>query len=416
MNVSLRFQMTAGVAAMGAAVVAVTPITQPELLPSAQRVAAAVELSALANPISVLTGTIDWANQWVFDQSELLDFRWPESFYGIRGRYAPENVGAIADAANQFSFGALSAVINNLSGYGYAAGSGVLGLVGGVSESIFNTPFAVVAAAQELIGGDPEAALQTLVTAIVGPVQDGVELALAAAGYIVENVISNIQTVVTSTLPFLVSGLAAAVVGGLTFIAESAFANVGQVVADLGAGQFEEAWNTAVFGFLGAGGTLGQIVDQTIGIGQYIVGEPGETGTVTVPSVRAVLTSELQRLGDFSSLEDGGIGNDPFYGAPEAAAAVNEPAPVAAMEVSAPAVTLESAPAPVETAPVAVAEATAPVGEPDATSQFSAVSEADAASSPAAAPSEAQAGDSDGAAAKTPKRGHRGAKNARGAN
>jgi len=49
----------------------------------------------------------------------------------------PENVGAIADAANQFSFGPLSAVVNNLFGYGYAAGSGILGLVGGVSDSIY---------------------------------------------------------------------------------------------------------------------------------------------------------------------------------------------------------------------------------------------------------------------------------------
>ena len=36
MNISLRSQMTAGVAALSAAVVAVAPITQPDLLPSAE--------------------------------------------------------------------------------------------------------------------------------------------------------------------------------------------------------------------------------------------------------------------------------------------------------------------------------------------------------------------------------------------
>lgn len=50
MNVSLRSQMTAGVAALGAAVVAVAPITQSDLLPSLQRVAASVELSSFSNP------------------------------------------------------------------------------------------------------------------------------------------------------------------------------------------------------------------------------------------------------------------------------------------------------------------------------------------------------------------------------
>ena len=40
-------------------------------------------------------------------------------------------------------------------------------------------------------------------------------------------------------------GVELALVGGLTFIAESAFANVGRIVADLGAGQFEDAWKVA---------------------------------------------------------------------------------------------------------------------------------------------------------------------------
>jgi hypothetical protein len=78
-----------------------------------------------------------------------------------------------------------------------------------------------------------------------------------------------------------------------------------------------------------------------------------------------------------------------------------------------------------DVAPAVQAEAPAPLDEPDAISEVSAVTEVSAATdageageapSPAAEPSQARASTGDGAADSTPKRGHRGAKNARGAN
>lgn len=448
MNVSLRSQMTAGVAALGAAVVAVAPITQPDLLPSAQRVAAAVELSAFSNPVIAITDTIFAGVDAILNQDFVPDdILWPDTFYGVDPfdpessyLYAPFNFGVIPDLVNQFSTGPLSALVNNLSGYGYAGVASVLGLVDGVAGSAFNAPFAVVAAVQELIAGDPEAALQALVTGIIEPLQLGVEYALAGVGYIVDNIIGNIQLVATSTLPFLVAGVVEAVVANVSLIVESLVDTAASFVGNLTSLNIEGAWNDVVDGVLGADGTLGQIVNLTIGVG---LGEEIEGDFVlTNPSIRAVLTSEFQRLGGQKWWEDGGITNDPYFGLPEATAAVTAPAPVAAVQVSAPAVALESAPAPVETpaapeavvkapapvseptvttevadvAPAVQAEDPAPVSEPDAKSEVGAVAEADAAPSPAAAPSEAQAGDSDGAAASTPKRGQRGAKNARGAN
>lgn len=441
MNVSLRSQMTAGVAALGAAVVAIAPITQPDLLPSAQRVAAAVELSAFSNPIIAISDTVFYAVQSIIDQGQWIDdLAWPDSFYTEDGfLYAPQWVGIIPNIVNQFSFGPLSALVNNLSGYGYAAAASAFALFNGVAGAAFNAPFAAVSAVQELIAGDPEAALQALVTGIVEPLQDAVEYALAGVGYIVDNIIENIQIVSATTLPRLVAGLIDSVVGSVSLIAGSLVETAASFVANLADLNIEGAWNDVVDGILGDNGTLGQIVQQTISIGQ--LEEPEGVLTVTVPSVFAVLTSEFQRLGDFKG--EGGISNDPFFGPEaEATAAVPAPAPVAAVEVSAPAVALESAPAVVEApaAPEAVVEAPAPVrepavttevadvapavpagdpapvGEPDVTSPVSAVSEADTAPSPAAAPSQARVGDSDGAAASTPKRGQRGAKVARGAN
>jgi hypothetical protein len=441
MNVSLRSQMTAGIAALGAAVVAVTPITQPDLLPSAQRVAAAVELSGFSNPIIAITDNIFFATQYILDQGLYGDAIWPDSFYGTEFLYAPLNVGLIPDLVNQFSFGPLNGLINNLGGYGFAGIASALYLVDGVADSAFNAPFAVVDAVQELIAGDPQAALQALVTGIVEPLQVAVDDALFNVGYILDNIIQNVQTVVTSTLPYLVAAVVDASVANVTFIVESLVDTAASFVGNLAALNIEGAWNDIVDGILGSGGTLGQIVELTFGIGLGEFNEQDEF-VVNYPSIRSVLTSELQRLGGQKSLGDGGITNDPLFGFAEAAAAVTEPAPAAAVEVSAPAVALESAPAVVETpaapeavveapapvrepavsaevadvTPVVQAEAPAPVGESDVTSEVSVVTEADAAPSPAAAPSEAQAGDSDGAAAKTPKRAHRGAKSARGAN
>jgi hypothetical protein len=440
MNVSLRSQMTAGVAALGAAVVAVAPITQPDLLPSVQRVAASVELSAFSNPVIAISDTVFFAIGSLLDQDFLADdIVWPETFYGNEFLYAPLNFGLLPDLVNQFSLGPLSGLVNNLSGYAFAGAYSALALVDGVAGSAFNAPFAVVDAVQELIAGDPAAALQTLVTGIVEPLQFAVEDALFGVGYIVDNIIENIQIVTTSTLPFVVSGLVGAVVDNLTYIATSLADTATSFVANLAALDIEGAWNDVVDGVLGPFGTLGQISDLTIGVG---LGEEIEGEFVlTNPSIRSVLTSELQRLGSQKFNEDGGITNDPlFISEAAAAAAVTEPAPVAAVQVSAPAVALESAPAPVEApaaqeavveapapvgepavttevaevAPAVQAEAPAPVSEPDVTSAV--VSEADAAPSSAAAPSEAQAGDGDTAAAKTPKRGHRGAKSTRGAN
>ncbi len=439
MNVSLRSQMTAGVAALGAAVVAVAPITQPGLLPSAQRVAAAVELSAFSNPVIAITDNIFFAAEYILDQGFVADdIVWPDTFYGTEFLYAPLNYGIIPDLVNQFSNGALSGLVNNLGGYGFAGISSALYLVDGIAGSAFNAPFAIVEAVQELIAGDPEAALQTLITAIVEPLQVGVEDALASVGYIVDNIIENVQTVVTSTLPFLVSGVVGAVVDNVSLVVESLVNTATSFVGNLATLDIEGAWNDIVDGILGSNGTLGQIVELTFGIGLGEFNEQDEF-VMTNPSIRSVVTSELQRLGSQKFFGDGGITNDPLLGFADAAAAVTEPAPVAAVEVSAPAVALESAPAVVEApaAPEAVVETPAPVSEPavatevaDLTPAVQAeepapvsepdtkteVSEADAAPSPAAAPSEARAGDSDTAAAKTPKRGNRGAKSARSAN
>jgi len=321
MQLSLRSQLIAGVATVSAAAMVVAPIAQTDLLPSMQRVSSAVQLAAFDNPVTVLRATLADISASIFDQAALLDpaeLFWPDSFYtqDFSFLFAPGYYGLIPDFANQVSFGGFSALVGNPSGYIYAATEGLTALVGGPIASVTNVPFALITAAGYLAAGQPELALAELQAQILGPLQQGIAAAVAAASYIIGNVIANATTVVANTIPGLLTNLADTVVNGGTYVVQSAITTLSTAVAALVGGQFETAWNTAVNGLLGSAGALGQIKNLTIGVGIADVvdyGPPdGEVLTVVIPSLRSDLTSAGQRLGDLSSYQDGGIRNDPF--------------------------------------------------------------------------------------------------------
>lgn len=82
MQISLRSQMIAGVAAVGAVAIAVNPTIQPDVIPSMQRVAAAVQLSAVANPISAVGTVLQYLNSDIFSSIYADDYyggylNWP---------------------------------------------------------------------------------------------------------------------------------------------------------------------------------------------------------------------------------------------------------------------------------------------------------------------------------------------------
>ena len=355
MQLSLRSQMIAGVAALGATAVAIAPLTQPALAPSMARVSSAVQLSALVNPISAVAGVVENLAADVLNSSALPDqnsLYWPDSFYNNTNfdiLYAPGYAGAIPDAVNQFSFGALSALVNNISGY-TEAGLSTFSVVEGVSTAVFNTPTAVVSAVGYLAAGDTASALAVLQSQIIAPLQAGLAQAASSVGFIIDNVIRNVQTLTTDTIPRLIATVGSQVVGATSFVVQSAVATVTQVVTDLAGLQFEAAWNDAVNGFLGANGTLGQVESLTAGIGivQDVTYDNGQGGTivvptVVVPSLRSVATSTFQRLGDFSSLGYGGILNEPF--APLVGAAAAAPTRRAAAAAAVAAVSATTTPA-----------------------------------------------------------------------
>ena len=320
MQQSLRSQLIAGVAALSATAVAVAPIAQPDLLASPQQVSAAIQLSAFANPVTELLGTLALTSENISYQDTLpspSDLFWPDSFYNsdFTFVYAPNFTGLLPDAVNQFSSGALSAVLNNLSGYIDTTVYGVTGVAIGVSDAVFNTPFALITAAQLALAGQIDAAIAELQAQILVPLQDGIATGIQAGTYILNNVVANATTLLTDTLPRLVSGLAEATVAGTTYLVETAIAVATDVASNLASLNVEGAWNAAVNGLLDPGsGLLGSVAALTVGVGLFEDIDYPDIGivqTVTPPSIRSVLTSVSQRVGDFSDFGDGGILNNP---------------------------------------------------------------------------------------------------------
>ena len=343
MAISLRSHLIASVAFVGAATIALTPIAQPEVMPSLQRSSAAYQLSALANPITAIAGVIESLNYQIFSGEvlgndpatyEFADPYWTDFFTATDPftdppgsfRYGPQTLGLIPDLASGFSTNALSAVISNLSKYGFAAGEVALALGTGAATGVWNAPANLVAAVGYIAAGDSAAALAEL-TQIIAPLQAGIQVATDAITYITANLTRNVQTVLTATLPKLLGGLARATVGGLTFLTQSAIATVTQVVTDLAGLKFEAAWNGAVNGFLSNIGTLGQLNWLTVAP----IGFPNPADLTTgnpwvSPSLRNVITTVAVETGSSAVLNEAlglaGIRNEPFYTGPLPAASV----------------------------------------------------------------------------------------------
>lgn len=371
MQISLRSQLVAGVAAMGVTAIAITPLAQPDLIPSMQRVSAAVELSAFDNPVTVLLDTVSATSVDLFYPGALPDpesLFWPDPFYSedFETLYAPGYAGLIPDLVNQFSFGALSAFVNNASGYIDAGIYGTTALLGGVAASVFNIPFALIAAAQLALAGNIPAAIAELQAQILEPLQSGLVGAIEGVGYIVDNVIANATTVLTDTVPRLISGAISYVLGSGTYLLETVIGTATAIVTNLVSLDIEGAWNAAVNGLLGYDGILGSLGQLTTGIGivQDIDYDGDVIPTVVYPSVRSVLTSDSQRLGDFRSNGTGGILNDSFV--PSAAAvtppAASEVAPAAAVAAAPASDGAGAADVPEVDRPVAGAEVSADAG------------------------------------------------------
>lgn len=334
MQISLRSQMIAGVAAVGAVAIAVNPTIQPDVIPSMQRVAAAVQLSAVANPISAVGTVLQYLNSDIFSSIYADDYyggylNWPspvplggngynfyswyetcanqancdanpqviDTFYGLQ--YSPGYLGLIPDFVNQFSLGGLAALATNFSEYGQAALAIPLALVTDGSQALFNAPGALVAAIKQLAAGDSAGAITTLKDEILAPLTAGFEQSFNALSYIVNNAIANLQSVINIGLPGLLGDVSKQIAAGATYMVQSAVYTVQAVFQDITKLDFKQAWNDSIYGFLGPNGTLGQFESLTAGLGVIQYDDVNQSWGVTIPSIRSVLTSWGQHFGDY---------------------------------------------------------------------------------------------------------------------
>ena len=323
MQISLRSHVIAGVAALGATAIAITPITQPDLLPSAQRAAASIELSSFDSPFTAISQVVEDVN------TDILSNALFDKPYTTITDFPLVYLGVIPDFL-YWPLPALTTVGTNLSGYGWAGVRGVGDLSAKALQAAWNTPFAVIDAAQLLFQGDTQGAIDALKKGIVAPLQLGINSLLNSGDYILSNLVQNIGIVAAGIVP-AVQNLVDTTFRGVTYIGSGALDTVQASVDALTKGDFEKAWNIAVEGFLGRGGTLGSLEKLTLGPGIVYAGG-------FIPSYRTVVTGIAKNF-PFNDPYDPTQG--PFQPASAAvrASSKSQAAPVAAtLQESAPAV------------------------------------------------------------------------------
>ncbi|WP_328359378.1 hypothetical protein OG976_06320 [Mycobacterium sp. NBC_00419] len=326
MDISLRSQLTAGVTLLAATAIAITPITQPSLLSSADRAATqSVALAALASPLNAVAEVIEDVNTNIF-YNGAWDAPW--NTLPTLSNYAYAGYQGILPDFAFWPLPLAQTVVTNLSGYVWAGIRGVGDFANKSLQAVWNTPFALVDAAQLLIAGDPNAALAVIQSQIILPLQKGINSALNSANYIVSNLVEN-AGIVASALPTLVTNLVGVTVGGASYIVNQAIATLTTAFGQLTSGQFGAAWDTAVNGFLGRNGTLGYLEQLTIGPG-VVTTDPSNP---VIPSLRAVVTQGTRQLADSFYNPTYNPATGPFQ--PAAAAKSAAPSAVSALRAAA---------------------------------------------------------------------------------
>jgi hypothetical protein len=273
--------MIAGVAALGATAIAITPITQPDLLPSAQRAAASIELSSFDSPITAISQVVEDVNTNIFSNATGFGNPWDTD-----PNFPLIYLGVIPDFLD-WPLPALTTAGINLSGYGWAAIRGVGDFGAKALQAAWNTPSAAVEAAQLALDGKTQEALDLLQAQIVLPLQKGVNSLLNSAEYILTNVVKNAGFLLIAPIPDAIVGLVSVTIGGATFVAKAAVDTLQASFDELSQGHYDTAWNIAVAGFLGRQGTLGWLEKLTLGPGIAV-------GSDVIPSYRTLINSVAQ--------------------------------------------------------------------------------------------------------------------------
>ncbi|MGI9164335.1 MAG: hypothetical protein ACR2JI_15635, partial [Mycobacterium sp.] len=268
MQISLRSHMIAGTTALvGATAIAMTPIAPAVSLPALSPTKAAVELSALSNPITAVISTGGLAIDYLINSNYTLGAGGGAANWGS-GVNTNSGIGDIVNATIYNSYleplGYLPSikaiglvpnflavpfpigisVVNNWLGYaGVIVDTGAQ-VLGDLSSLVWAPVGITVAIAQAVLSGNFGAIptiIQTGIQAGIAGVTDAIQATVAGAQYILGSVVAKASAVVnnlSTALPELIG----VIQGQATALTASVTANVGAITAALATGNIETIW------------------------------------------------------------------------------------------------------------------------------------------------------------------------------
>jgi len=303
MLVSLRSNLIAGTAAIvGAGALATIPVEMP--MPAAGNAMSEVALAAFVNPFAELfasaeqfqnyllngsysdSGAENWTGAGINDlMNALLTQEVDLGLYSSVG-LGPQLITNAGPISQQLQVNWLDYLNVGLSG-GIAAATAI-------GNGIWDYPAALVNAVELAAGGDIGAAFTVLVDAVADPITAAAEALFDAGGYILGGIVARLSAVI-ETVPRNVASFIEASVGAAALTAETSAALATEWFADLAAGDFEAAWNTAWSGLLGPTGLPGLAWNMSTGAGVQTgpITDPAEVADNFVPSFRTAFQSTI---------------------------------------------------------------------------------------------------------------------------
>jgi hypothetical protein len=314
--------MIAGTAAIvGAAAVAMTPITPTAGLPALSSANAAVALAAYANPFSALYNSFNLGVDYLINGNFSLDAgsgatNWPAAgisdytnsvlpfgYWNDASGYLPAitNIGLIPNSIT-VPFPVGIQVVNNWIGYGNIAYQALAQVIDAGLNLLWAPVGLGIAIVEDLVSGnvaDIPVQIQATLAYSVAQIQDAAAAVVGGAAVIAADVVAK-ATAAVQVLAAAVPAALANLPRQVGVIAASATTAVTAITTALSTGNVEGAWNAAVAGLLGPTGVPGAVVNLTLGAGVQ-TGEVSDAATYyanVVPSVR----NEAQSLGQGLSL------------------------------------------------------------------------------------------------------------------
>lgn len=239
MQVAIRSYLIAGVSAAAVSALVLSPVSAPSEIQVPALRAPAVVNTAFTNPFTAFAPVFLNASA---NTEQIIE-------------------GLIADPLP-----IVRQVFTNQVGDGFTIGNALGGAGVILGSGAFNYPNVLVTATQELLAGDPAAALQTLTLGTLGPVLAAGNTVAGAFQTVIQRQLA-VASALVNTLPSAGLLVVGTTISAITQITTQAINSGLAVAASFASFNPETIWNTSV----AAGVTLGNtIVNTTIGNGTSV--------------------------------------------------------------------------------------------------------------------------------------------------